>query len=82
MIRAYVLQSEDDCTGVEALPFVQFAINFLNSDSMGIIRFMFVLGALMAALVDLLDEMHRVESAKTFVSGLHKTIDEARNNFQ
>lgn len=58
MIGVHILQFVDDCTLVEALPFVEYGINSSISDYMGVAPFKLVLEALIAATVDCFDGMH------------------------
>lgn len=67
---------------MEALLSVEFAITLLTSDSRGVAPFNPVLGALPTAPIDFLDGMHHVESAQTFVDGLHQAISKANKNLQ
>lgn len=59
---------------------VEFTINLAPSDFMGNAFIELVLGAMMAALIDGLDRMYRVESDLGFVNRLERAIEEAKDN--
>lgn len=62
IIRAHILESGDKTMWVSSLPFIEFLINSITSDSTDKSPFELVLGAIMAAQVYRLDGFHHIKS--------------------